>query len=43
MGYEANQERMAKVELKVDGNKIKLNNFVQNFTSQTVIDMVKSL
>jgi len=29
--------------LKVNGKEIKLNNFVENFISQTVIGMVKSL
>ncbi len=43
MGCEANQERTAKVELKVDGKEVELNSFVQNFISQTVIGMVKSL
>ena len=43
MGCEANQERTAKVELQVDGKEIELNNFVQNFISQTIIGMVKSL
>ena len=43
MECEANQERMAKVELKVDGKEVELNSFVQNFISQTVIGMVKSL
>ncbi len=43
MGCEANQEGTAKVELKVDGKEVELNSFVQNFISQTVIGMVKSL
>ena len=38
-----NQEPIARAELKVNGKEIKLNNFVENFISQTVIGMVKSL
>ncbi len=38
-----NQEPIARAELKVNGKKIKLNNFVESFISQTVIGMVKSL
>jgi hypothetical protein len=40
---EANQESAFKVELKVNGKTIELNNFVDNFISQTVAGMVKSL
>ncbi len=40
---EANQEATARVELKVNGNQIELNNFVQNFITKSVIGMVKSL
>ena len=40
---EANQEATARVELKVNGNQIELNNFVQNFITESVIGMVKSL
>lgn len=43
MVCETNQKPIAQVELKVDDKKIELNNFVQNFISQTVIGMVKSL
>jgi hypothetical protein len=40
---EANQEATVRVELKVNGNQIELNNFVQNFITESVIGMVKSL
>ncbi len=40
---EANQEPTVRTELKVNGKEIELNNFVENFISQTVIGMVKSL
>jgi hypothetical protein len=40
---EADQKTTAQVELEVNGKEIKLNNFVENFISQTVIGMVKSL
>lgn len=40
---EANQEATARVELKVNGNQIELNNFVRNFITESVIGMVKSL
>ena len=43
MIHKVNQKRIARVELKVNGKKIKLNNFVENFICQTVIGMVKSL
>ena len=43
MVCEANQKPTARVELKVNGKEIELNNFAQNFISQTVIGMVKSL
>ena len=43
MACETNQKLTARAELKVNGNEIKLNNFVENFISQTVIGMVKSL
>ncbi len=39
----ANQKPAASVELTVNGQKVKLNNFVQGFISQTLIGMVKSL
>lgn len=41
--HKANQKQIARPELKVNGKKIKLNNFVENFICQTVIGMVKSL
>ena len=40
---ESNQKSVARVELKVNGKETKLNNFVENFISQTVIGMVSSL
>jgi hypothetical protein len=40
---EANQDTTVRVELKVDGNQIELNTFVQNFITETVIGMVKPL
>ncbi len=40
---ESNQKPVARVELKVNGKETELNNFVENFISQTVIGMVKSL
>jgi hypothetical protein len=40
---EANQESAFEVELKINGKAIELNNFVDNFISQTVAGMVKSL
>ena len=43
MACEANQEPTAQVQLKVNGKEIELNNFAQNFISQTVTGMVKSL
>ena len=43
MVCEANQKSVARAELKVNGKQIELNNFAQNFISQTVIGMVKSL
>ena len=43
MVCEANQKPTARVELKVNGKEIELNNFTQNFISQTVIGMVESL
>ncbi len=43
MACETNQKLTARAELKVNGNEVKLNNFVENFISQTVIGMVKSL
>lgn len=43
MVCEVNQKPTARVELKVNGKEIELNNFAQNFISQTVISMVESL
>lgn len=43
MVCETNQKPIAQTELKVNGKEIELNSFVQNFFSQTVIGMVKSL
>jgi len=43
MAREADQKPTAQVELKVNGKEVELNNFAQNFISQTVIGMVKSL
>jgi len=39
----ANQKPAVDTELVVNGEKVKLNNFVQDFISQTLIGMVKSL
>ena len=43
MVRDANQKPSANAELTVNGDKVKLNNFVQGFISQTLIGMVKSL
>jgi len=43
MTCEPNQKPTAQAELKVNSKEIELNNFAQNFISQTVIGMVKSL
>lgn len=43
MVCETNQKPIARTELKVNDKEIELNSFVQNFFSQTVIGMVKSL
>ncbi len=43
MMHNANQKPIARAELQVNGKKIELNNFVENFICQTVIGMVKSL
>lgn len=43
MTCESNQERTAKVQLKVNGEEIELNDFVENFIAESVIGMVKSL
>ncbi len=43
MVHDANQKPPANAELAVNGEKVKLNNFVQSFISKTLIGMVKSL
>ena len=43
MTCDTNQTIQANADLKVNGKKIELNNFVQNFFSETVIGMIKSL
>jgi len=43
MGCKSNQNLTVQTELKINGKEIELNNFAQNFISQTVIGMVKSL
>lgn len=43
MACETNEKLTTRTELKVNGKQIELNNFAQNFISQTVIGMVKSL
>ncbi|MHC4457152.1 MAG: hypothetical protein ACYS0I_08675 [Planctomycetota bacterium] len=43
MVCETNQKPTARVELKVNGKEIELNNFVESLISKTVIGMVKSL
>jgi len=43
MTYETDEKLTVQAELRVNGKAIKLNNFVQNFISQTVFGMVKSL
>jgi len=43
MACEANRESTARVELKVNGDQIELNDFVRNFIAHTLIGMVKSL
>jgi molybdopterin-guanine dinucleotide biosynthesis protein B len=43
MACEANQQPTAKVELKVNGKEIPLNDFVVNFISETIIGMIKPL
>jgi hypothetical protein len=40
---ESNQEMTSRVELKVNGKKIKLNKFVKNFITESLIGMIKSL
>ena len=43
MVCEPKQKAAAYVELRVNGKEIELNSFAQNFISQTVIGMAKSL
>ena len=43
MACETNQESMADVDLKVNGQKVELNPFIQGFISETVTGMLKSL
>ena len=43
MVCEPNQKPTARTELEINGKEIELNNFVENFISQTVLGMVKSL
>lgn len=43
MGCKSDQNLTVQTELKVNGKEIGLNNFAQNFISQSVIGMVKSL
>ncbi len=43
MACDPNQKSVTNAELTVNGEKIELNSFVENFISQTVFGMVKSL
>ncbi len=43
MTCEPNHERTAQVQLKVNGEEIELNDFVEGFIAESVIGMVKSL
>ena len=43
MVCDANQKSAANVELAVNGEKVKLNDFVQGLFSQILIGMVRSL
>ena len=43
MVCEPEQKAAAYVELRVNGKEIELNSFAQNFISQTIIGMAKSL
>lgn len=40
---ESNEKPTAQVELKINGEELDLNTFVENFISETVMGMVKSL
>jgi hypothetical protein len=39
----SSQELIVDVQLKINSEEIELNKFVENFVSQTIIGMVKSL
>jgi hypothetical protein len=43
MECDPKQNSAADVELKINGESVELNTFVQNFISQTLIGMVKPL
>ena len=43
MVCDSNQESVTKADLTINGEKIELNSFVEDFMSQTIIGMVKSL
>lgn len=43
MTCEPNHERTAQAQLKVNGEDIELNDFVESFIAESVIGMVKSL
>lgn len=43
MVCETSQKPTVRVELKINGKEIELNNFVESLISQTVIGMVESL
>ena len=43
MACESNQKPVPNADLTINGEKVELNSFVENFISQTVIGMVKSL
>jgi hypothetical protein len=40
---DSNQSLLVEAELKINGEKIELNDFIESFMSQTIIGMVKSL
>lgn len=43
MMCDSNQRPLVEAELKINNEKIELNNFVESFISQSIIGMVKSL
>ena len=43
MTCEPNHEQTARVELKVNGEQIDLNTFIENLIAESVMGMVKSL